>query len=65
MEDIFGTSEIKLDWDKEKGLTEITIGYSGGIYLNGFHFQEHNLGTKTSLMTSAIIINYIKELSEI
>ena len=55
MEDLFGQAEIKLRWDNKKGLTGISIGPSGGIYLNNYNqFQEHNLGTKTSLMTSPI-----------
>ncbi|MBR9702191.1 hypothetical protein GOV13_04690 [Candidatus Pacearchaeota archaeon] len=63
MEGLFGQEEIRLRWDDEKGLIGISIGPSGGIYLNNLNqFQEHNLGTKTSLMTSPIIINYISEL---
>ncbi|MFH1787366.1 MAG: hypothetical protein ABH811_01085 [archaeon] len=65
MEDSFGKPEIKLQWDNTKGLTAISIGPSGGCYLNRFSFQEHNLGTKTSLMSSVIIINYINELLKI
>jgi len=67
MEDIFGRVEIKLRWgDKKEGLTGVSIGSPGGIYLNQQNrFQEHNLGTKTSLMTAPIIINYINELLKI
>ncbi len=62
MEDIFGRINIKLQWDNEDGLTGISIDPSGGVYLKKLSFVEHNLGTKTSLMTGAIIINYIKKL---
>ncbi|MDP3987048.1 MAG: hypothetical protein Q8P81_02370 [Nanoarchaeota archaeon] len=63
LEDIFGKTEIKLKWDHEKGLTNISLGPSGGFDLNQYgRFQEHNLGTKTSLMAGAIVMNYVYEL---
>ncbi|MFA5070983.1 MAG: hypothetical protein WC511_01265 [Candidatus Pacearchaeota archaeon] len=62
METVFGKDEIKLQWDETKGLTQISIGLSGGAYLERYSFIEHNLGTKTTFMTGAIIINYINEL---
>lgn len=65
MEDILGILGIKLRWDNQKGLAGISIGPSGAIYLERFSFTEHNLGTKTSLMAGAIIINYIHELLKI
>ena len=62
MQDVFGKTEIRLKWNKTKGLTDISIDPSGGMHLERFSFVEHNLGTKTSLMSGAIIINYIKRL---
>jgi hypothetical protein len=65
MQDIFGKTEIKLRWDNKKGLTGISIGPSRAVYLGEYSFVEHNLGTKTQLMATPIIINYINELLKI
>ena len=65
LEDImFGKEDIRLRWHEKKGLVYISIGASGGLDLNdnGQVFTEHNLGTKTSLATAAIAINYVNIL---
>ena len=61
---IFGKPDIKLRWDEKRGLAYISVGPSGGLDLSdgGHHFQEHNLGSQTSLEAGAIAINYIHEL---
>lgn len=59
------TLEIKLQWDEEKGLTNISVGPSGGLDLseNGWsNFQEHNLGTKTGIAAGFIAMKYVSEL---
>jgi len=65
-EKFIGKLEIKLKWDKEEGLTNIDIGGIGaGLDLSeqfSPHFCEHNLNTKTSLMTGMIAMKYISEL---
>jgi len=66
MENLFGKPDIILKWDKNKGLEHITVGASGGLDLNDRNqFEEHNLGTETSLITGAIAINYVHELLKI
>jgi len=64
LEGIFGKPDIKLRWDEKRGLVHISIGPSGGLDLSdsGHDFQEHNLGSQTSLVAGAIAINYIREL---
>ena len=63
MENIFGKPDIMLKWDQNRGLEHIAVGASGGLDLNDRNqFQEHNLGTETSLITGAIAINYVHEL---
>ena len=64
LESIFGKLDIRLKWDERRGLINISIGTSGGLGLsdNGHYFQEHNLGSQTSLITGAIATNYIHEL---
>jgi len=56
--------EIRLQWDDELGLTNISVGPSGGLDLEerSCCFQEHNLGTKTSIATGFIAMKYISEL---
>jgi len=62
-EGILGKPDIRLQWDDQRGLVNISIGPSGGLDLNEWdRFQEHNLGTSTSLITGAIVINYVYEL---
>ncbi len=57
---------IKLKWDNEKGLTNISIGFQGGLDLSEQfhypHFAEHNLGTETSIISGIIAMKYISEL---
>lgn len=58
-------TDINLQWDKETGLRNISVGPSGGLDLNegGWpSFQEHNLGTKTSFVAGAVAQKYISEL---
>jgi hypothetical protein len=64
LEGIFGKPDIKLRWDEKKGLVHISIGPSGGLDLSDseHYFQEHNLGSQTSLIAGAIATNYIHEL---
>ena len=64
LDGILGKPDIKLKWDEKRGLVNISIGPSGGLDLSdsGHHFQEHNLGSQTSLITGAIATNYISEL---
>jgi hypothetical protein len=60
-----GDLEIKLNWNKEQGLTNISVGPSGGLDLSeqGWpKFQEHNLGTKTGIASGFIAMKYISEL---
>ncbi len=58
--------EIKLKWDEKEGLTNISVGPSGGFDLSdesGFpHFSEHNLGTRTSLASGLVTMKYVSEL---
>ena len=58
--------EVTLQWTNEDGLTNISVGPSGGLDLEtrmGFpRFQEHNLGTKTGLASGMIAIKYVQEL---
>ena len=67
LEGIFGKPDIKLRWDEKRGLIYISVGPSGGLDLSdsGHHFQEHNLGSQTSLISGTIAINYIHELLEL
>lgn len=56
---------FRLQWDTELGLTNISIGPSGGLDLNNEgwpKFQEHNLGTKTGFTAGSIAIVYVSEL---
>lgn len=66
LEDIYGKPGIRLQWDCERGLVNISIGISGGLDLNcnSLSFQEHNLGSETSLAVGSIAINYVYELSK-
>ncbi|MCL5018727.1 MAG: hypothetical protein M1416_03120 [Candidatus Pacearchaeota archaeon] len=64
-ERFIGRLEIRLQWDKEEGLTNINVGFGAGLDLNkqiAPHFCEHNLNTTTSLMTGMIAMKYISEL---
>ncbi len=57
--------EVRLRWDNENGLTNISVGPSGGLDLNeqGFiNFAEHNLGTKTGIAAGFVALKYISEL---
>ena len=65
LESVFGKPELKLRWDDELGLDGISLSTQQGIYLNeDENWQEHNLGTKNSLIAMGIILNYYKELSK-
>lgn len=67
LEDIFGKPDIRLNWDDQRGLVNISIGVNGGMDLDSEcrRFVEHNLGSRTSLITGAIAINYVSELLKI
>jgi hypothetical protein len=56
--------EVRLNWDNEQGLTNISVGPSGGLDLSEINdkFQEHNLGTKTGIASGFIAMKYISEL---
>ncbi|MBU4086941.1 MAG: hypothetical protein KKB21_05190, partial [Nanoarchaeota archaeon] len=57
--------EIKLKWDKELGLTNISIGVHGGFDLvddGNPQFQEHNLSTGNGGIAAYISTKYISEL---
>ena len=57
--------EIRLQWDDEKGLTNISVGPSGGLDLSEDrwpNFQEHNLGTKTGIAAGFIAMKYVSDL---
>ncbi len=59
----FNAHDIRLQWREAEGLTNIQVGASGGLDLNRDGvFQEHNLGTLTSLIAGAIAIKYVKLL---
>ena len=56
----------RLQWDDERGLTNISVGAQGGLDLNDLSglpfFQEHNLGWTNGWIASAIAMKYISEL---
>ena len=57
--------EIRLQWDNEKGLTNISLGGHSGFDLNesGWPgFQEHNLGMRNSFIAGAVAMKYVSEL---
>ena len=57
--------EIRLNWDDEKGLTNISLGTHPGFDLNEQYipqFQEHNLGMYYSIIAGIIAQKYISEL---
>ncbi|MBS3078884.1 hypothetical protein J4218_02070 [Candidatus Pacearchaeota archaeon] len=57
--------EIRLQWDEKNGLTNISLGPSGGLDLTteGWpNFQEHNLGNYSSIVGYAIATKYVSEL---
>ena len=59
--------EIKLRWDGIRGLTNISVGMYGSLDLDErggrwVNFQEHNLGTETSIASGLIAMKYISEL---
>ena len=56
--------EIRLNWHEKLGLTNISVGPSGGLDLDerAGCFQEHNLGTRTSIASGFIAMKYISEL---
>jgi hypothetical protein len=56
---------VRLQWDQRDGLTNISVGPSGGLDLStqGWpSFQEHNLGNFNSIVAYAIATKYISEL---
>ena len=59
-----GKLEIRLNWDEEFGLRNISVGPSGGLDLDerSCCFQEHNLGTKTGTAAGFIGLLYVSEL---
>jgi hypothetical protein len=60
-----GRFEIRLQWNEKAGLTNISVGSSGGLDLTeeGWNkFQEHNLGTRTGIAAGFIAMKYISEL---
>lgn len=61
-----GELEIKLLWDEQDGLTNISVGPSGGLDLEdrgrSAYYQEHNLGTRTGIASGFIAMFYISEL---
>mgnify|MGYP001558153095 CR=1 FL=1 len=60
--------EIRLLWDDERGLINISVSPSQGLDLSkeGWpNFQEHNLGTKTGIAAGFIAMKYISELLKI
>ena len=64
LETITGKPEISLRWDKKDGLDGIGIGMQQGLYLENGKWQEHNLGTRSSLIATGILLNYYDELSK-
>lgn len=57
--------EIRLRWDQNLGLTNISIGVHGGLDLNDDylpHFQEHNLGGEYGFFAAFIAMQYVSEL---
>jgi hypothetical protein len=57
--------EIRLNWDDERGLTNISLGTHPGfdLFEKGFpQFQEHNLGMYYSIIAGIIAQKYISEL---
>jgi hypothetical protein len=65
LESVFGKPELQLRWDEELGLDGISLSVQQGIYLNeNENWQEHNLGTKNSLIAIGILLNYYHELSK-
>ncbi len=60
-----GDLEVRLNWNEEQGLTNISVGPSGGLDLSqeGWpKFQEHNLGTRTGIASGFIAMKYVSEL---
>jgi hypothetical protein len=60
-----GLLDINLQWDNEKGLTNISVGIQGGYDLveDGFPcFQEHNLGGENGYAAGFIAMQYVSEL---
>jgi len=55
---------IRLRWDEQLGLTNISVGVHGGLDLEEKRgcFVEHNLGWDNSLIASAIATKYVSEL---
>ena len=58
--------EIRLQWHPEEGLTNISVGTQGGLYLEGGmgmpNFQEHNLGWDNGFVAACVATKYISEL---
>ena len=61
-----GQLDIRLNWDEERGLTNISVGGSGGLDLSDEraspNFQEHNLGTRTGIAAGFVAMKYVSEL---
>ncbi len=58
-------TDIKLQWDKLTGLTNISLGIHGGLDLDLDDipcFREHNLGIYNSFVGAAIAMKYISDL---
>jgi hypothetical protein len=59
--------EIRLIWDGERGLTNISLGGGSGLDLgeSGLpKFIEHNLGGVNSFITASVAMKYISKLLE-
>lgn len=59
----FDRFEPRFGWDLTRGLAHISLTPSSGLDLNNMdHFQEHNLGGPASLITGAIVMEYVAVL---
>ncbi len=64
-EKFVGDFDIHLKWDDKKGLRNIDFGNKGLDLTENFgspHFCEHNLDTRTSIVSGMIAMKYISEL---
>jgi len=56
-------TDIRLQWDEERGLTNISVGTQGGLDLNDRDvFQEHNLSTGNGIIAGCVAMKYVSEL---